>query len=124
MPFNAFFSACDGKFGMFFLPDGKRRRKSVFCMIKIFAHFALLTAFFNHRSDDDDRKEHHHHTGGHWKGDRNADDKNKRADDTAADKGDKAAQHDNGKQSGKQDGGDFVHRAQFIKSVQTRQDRA
>ena len=115
MPFDAFFLASSGKKRMFFLPEVKTRRKSVFCAVEIFAQFAFLTAFFDDGADDDDCKEQHNDTCRHRKGDRDADDKDKRTNDTAADKGDKAAQHDNGKKSGKQNGGDLVHQAQFIR---------
>lgn len=107
---------------MFFLLGAKKRRKSVFCAINIFAHFALLPALFNHGSDDDDDEEKHHHAGCHREGNWNADNKDKRTDNAATDKGDKAAQYDDGKQSGKQDGGDFVHQAGFIASFGKRQE--
>jgi hypothetical protein len=122
MPFDAFFLAGSGKKRMFFLPRLKKRRKSVFCAIKIFAHFALLTLLFNDCPNNDDRKEQHHDAGRHRKGDRNADNKDQSANDAATNKGDEAAQHDDGKQSGEQDGGDLVHGVQFKKSVQTRQE--
>ena len=109
---------------MFFLLSAKTRRKSVFCAIEIFAHFAFLAALFNKGSDDDGGKKQDHDACCHREGDRDANDKGQCADNTSANKGDKAAQHDDAKQYGKKYGGDFVHKAQFIRSGKRRMDGA
>lgn len=114
MPFDAVFLADRGEMRWFFLRVASRPMKSVVCAVQIFMRFTLLTALFQNCPDDDGCKKQYNDTGRHGKGDGNTNQKQKCANNTAAQKRNKPAEHDNGKQSGKQDGGDFVHKVRVF----------